>query len=116
MEQHLTWEDINTLFVEGITSVIGRPNNWSVIEHGAFLLNPATGEKRINPAVTPEIRNQFERILRKKIVPRILRKYPSLELYLANEICVTFELKHGSSLDLESAYKAVRKEREASLQ
>ena len=99
-------------FMEALICLIGVPNFhfWSVIENGAAIFNPITKEVVLNPKFTPEKKKVFNKVIRKKRVPKILREYGSLSLRPENMVCITLEKNRDSVLATEELYKRIRKE------
>lgn len=96
-------------YIEAVSSFVGLPNSWSIIESGVALFNPATKELIFHPDLTIEVQDAFKEISRKK-VPQILRAYPEIFLYPGNLVQVTFERRHGSDLSIKDAYETVKEE------
>ena len=96
-------------YVEATAFHCGRPNSFSVIESGIALFNPTTKELILNPALTPEVKEAFEEISRKRI-PQILKKHPKLFLYPGNMINVALEREYGFEIPIEECYEAVKNE------
>lgn len=101
----------NEDYIEVIASLIGRIYFWSIIESGAGIFNLTTRELISNPALSPETKKAFERIVLKKEVPKILKMYnKGLSLFKGNQFCVIFERKPGAILTIEAFYEGIRKE------
>lgn len=98
-------------YIEAVSSVVNRPNGWSVIESGVALFNPRTKEIKLNPSLSSKKQKVFEGI-RDKRVPKILEKYPQLFLYPGNIICMAFEKKYGINAPIEVFYKVIKEEME----
>lgn len=96
-------------YIEAVSSFIGLPNSWSVIESGIALFNPTTKELILNPELTPEVEEVFAEISQERI-PRILQDHPDLYLYPGNMIQVTLERKYGFESPIEDAYESIRRE------
>lgn len=96
-------------YIEAVSFFAGLPNWWSVIESGVALFNPTTKEILLNPALTLEIRTAFEMIRRKRL-PRLLKKLPGLFDYPGNMINIALERKYGFELPIEECYKVVQEE------
>ncbi len=96
-------------YVEATAFSVLRPNSWSVIESGIALFNPTTKEMLLNPALTPEIEEAFNKIRRERL-PQILRKFPGLFDYPGNMINIALERQYGVDLNIEECYGAVRQE------
>jgi HAD superfamily hydrolase (TIGR01484 family) len=96
-------------YVEAVAFSTGRPNSWSVIESGIALFNPTTKAMPINPALTPEVKEAFERIRRERL-PEILKKFPGLFDYPGNMINIALERQYGVDLSIEECYEAIRQE------
>lgn len=97
-------------YVEAVSSLVGRPNSWSVVESGIALFNPAVKQEvEINPSLTPKKRKVFEEI-RKKRVPEILQKYHQFFLYPGNIICIALERKKGIQVSIEALYEVILEE------
>lgn len=82
-------------------------NQFFVIEDGVARFNPTTTDLFLNPALTPETLNTFQRVHR-EWTPRILSMFPALFEYLGNQVVVNFELKHGVTTAVEFFYEEIR--------
>lgn len=96
-------------YVESTAFSVLRPNSWSVIESGIGLFNPTTKEMPLNPALTPEVRETFERI-RQERLPEILKRFPGLFDYPGNMINIALERRYGVNVSIEECYKIVKQE------
>ncbi|MDO8473940.1 MAG: HAD family hydrolase [bacterium] len=96
--------------VEMATRALGllENNQFFVIEDGVARFNPTTKVQFLNPALTPEILEAFERVHR-EWTPRILLEFPELFEYKGNLVVVNFELKHGVTTPVEFFYKKIKK-------
>lgn len=97
-------------YVEAVGFAVGLPNSWSVIENGIAIFNPTTKELLFNSALTPEVKETFQRISEEEI-PEILVRHPELMLYPGNLINITLERRWGKDdIPIEKCYQMVRRE------
>ncbi|MFH1180873.1 MAG: hypothetical protein V1705_00500 [bacterium] len=83
-------------YVLGISRFMEIPDSWSITESGLVLFNPKTQERRYHPAFTPEMKEVFDEINRKRI-PRLATKYPFLFPYVGKEVNVAIEVKDSTA-------------------
>jgi len=93
---------------EILADQLGIANSWHVIAGGAYFFNSTTREIKPHPAVTKKSKRDFRKILRWK-VPRILRRYPFLEYYPGEDVCIVLENKKtGAFISLEKILHAIK--------
>lgn len=97
-------------YVEEATFVTGLadfPNSWSVMESGCFLFNAQSKEMKLNPALTPQVREAFA-LIRRERVPAILERFPQLFEYPGNQVQLTFERNYGVTDPIETFYEGAK--------
>lgn len=97
-------------YVEAVSSFIGLPNFWSIIESGIALFNAETKEILLNPALTHEVEKAFREEISGKRIPKILKEHPGFFLYPGNQINIALERVNGFNVPIEECYEIVRKE------
>jgi hydroxymethylpyrimidine pyrophosphatase-like HAD family hydrolase len=97
----------NINFVEAIIHLIGRPQSgFSIIENGAVLYDPIKRSIIINPQISPRAKKLMD-YLKRKVVPRILKKYPCLWVWPGNIINITLVKEAETASSIHTLKKGI---------
>jgi len=99
----------NINFVEAIVHLIGRPQSGlSIVENGAVFYDPVKREVVINHQISSKAEKLIN-YLKRRAVPKILKRYPCLWVWPGNIINITLMKKADTASSIHTLKKGIAK-------